>query len=461
MKKRVMSLLLCISMLCGVLAGCGSSSDNGKETEENTQQNTQENTQQNTESTSTEEEEAYYRVDEYYLEASLSRLFNLAVSHYGDIKTKKVQGSYPDSAYNFAKYCKTGQGGTTILQGTHKDIIFTENYCENDGDWEEIYSMVKNAYSKDSYMMVEIIGVNFDGEFVYKEGTEQVIKVIADIRYTNLVTSNLFVIEFVKEASNNDVWLINSLEYFEYYEDYEELTGSQQGFYDYLMQTKIGDKLANEDGTVVEVKTPFNDYIKKYLADNGLVMDSFIPADLNNDSNYEIVAITTSGVVLVFAENANGDMSVSKVDNTNIYDKYVTVTESNPTNCLGTNISLATHPSYEDKLILIHYSEFVLVDNTEYEVSNNYQVREDWVEFESMYYYQFNKNGDLVLVGKFDSLVEYPINPDFNEEYGSGMGNACFVNDVRVFSSDYIEAKKMYSNADFERYRILERYMQQ
>ena len=41
MKKRILSLVLCISMLCGVLVGCGGSENKNTETEQNTEQGTE------------------------------------------------------------------------------------------------------------------------------------------------------------------------------------------------------------------------------------------------------------------------------------------------------------------------------------------------------------------------------------------------------------------------------------
>lgn len=321
MKKRILSLILCISMISWVLVGCGGNSSS-ENTEQNTQQSTEQDTQISTEldTETVTEQVKYYSVSEEDLEYSLYKVWNLLAQYDRALITKEIYGECPNSPKNFAMGCKTYKGNLTILQETNKDIIFSQNFVsKGSGGYSRLYNDLEDSiyYLGDVQVFVDVVATNFEGSFVYKEGTKQVIKVVMDFhaysvksdiseKYNDDTYDDLYVIYFTKEAGNTDVWLID---YMQYYAPEQ----AESGHWNIDDSRYLNAVLAQEDFTllinensdeVVDIDKPniyLNAYIE-YMKENfGVEAEGarYNLLDLDNDGIKELVyscSITAAGM---------------------------------------------------------------------------------------------------------------------------------------------------------------------
>lgn len=313
MKKRILSLVLCITMLTGVLVGCGGNSSS-ENTEQNTQQNTEQNTQLSTEQNSEVVEEVkYYSVSEEDLEHSLYKVWDLLAQYRKALRAKEVYGEFPNTPKKFMMGCTSNKGNLTILQESNRDIIFTENYVNDkehdiyaDG-YYDLFNMIDDEViaSPEVAVFIDIEAKNFEGNFIYKEGTKQVIKVVMDFfvynsRY-NFVTERgdddnkyhyLFVVYLTKEAGNSDVWLIDDMKYYAPQRDEGGHWNIDDSRYlDSVLAQEDFTLLVNEDSDNIDVgNTGYNAYIEYIKSEFSDYLDAYYNmADFDGDGFKEVI----------------------------------------------------------------------------------------------------------------------------------------------------------------------------
>lgn len=258
-------------------------------------------------------DEQFYTVSVNDLSYDLKECLQTGLNYCKALANGEISGEDPSTPMKLAQYCKTNVGGLSMIQATDESIIFTENFCENYGDWEEIYNIYLNSYKdSSSYMMVDIIADNFNGTLTYKEGTDQVIKVLVTIGSSkHNVIGRYFIVEFTKEAGNNDVWLINGIRKISLTDGF---ASSQEGF-DFYVKEELNPLLINEDGLVrKESVGEWYTFVKNYLVANGYVLENYLFYDLNEDGKDEMVVSTTANIVLVFSKDSNDSIVTTTVD---------------------------------------------------------------------------------------------------------------------------------------------------
>lgn len=423
MKKRILSLILCISILTGVLVGCGGSENKNTETEQNTEQNTQMSTELDTETVT--EQVKYYSVSEEDLEYSLYKVWNLLAQYDRALITKEIYGECPNSPKNFAMGCKTYKGNLTILQETNKDIIFSQNFVsKGSGGYSRLYNDLEDSiyYLGDVQVFVDVVATNFEGSFIYKEGTKQVIKVVMDFhaysvksdiseKYNDDTYDDLYVIYFTKEAGNTDVWLID---YMQYYAPEQAESGhwniDDSRYLNAVLAQEDFTLLVNEDSDNIDVgNTYYNAYIAYLKNEFSDYIDAYYYlADFDGDGLKELIYDGDAGYYLLTYYDGKvikNELSRWLPDVGHLSDKNILMQEGEPARGLERTIYFHLE---NGKIVIDNEISYFIDDElneTTYYLNDNPISKEEYDNYKMYYKNLGSWGGTFNNLFGFESLI--------------------------------------------------------